>query len=150
MSFSRPIQWYHSHVDPIWPDGTFKVKSNYNSKTKIKIAHFLYQQRSNLILSLFQIEKCLVYCWFYHQALNPRASACLHGYLNFSTNGKRKIAIVSEEDKASLKVASIYTSRHFTISQRKTQKRHKTWNEKLLVFSPCGWQRVIQINNWYL
>jgi hypothetical protein len=23
MSFSRPIQWYHSHVDPIWPDGTF-------------------------------------------------------------------------------------------------------------------------------
>jgi hypothetical protein len=24
MSFLRPIQWYHSHVDPIWPDGTFK------------------------------------------------------------------------------------------------------------------------------
>ncbi len=24
MFFSRPIQWYHSHVDPIWPDGTFK------------------------------------------------------------------------------------------------------------------------------
>jgi hypothetical protein len=24
MSFTRPIQWYHSHVDPIWPDGTFK------------------------------------------------------------------------------------------------------------------------------
>ncbi len=24
MSFSRPIQWYHSHADPIWPDGTFK------------------------------------------------------------------------------------------------------------------------------
>jgi hypothetical protein len=23
MSFSRPIQWYHSHADPIWPDGTF-------------------------------------------------------------------------------------------------------------------------------
>jgi hypothetical protein len=22
--FSRPIQWYHSHADPIWPDGTFK------------------------------------------------------------------------------------------------------------------------------
>ncbi len=21
MSFSRPIQWYHSHVDPILPDG---------------------------------------------------------------------------------------------------------------------------------
>ncbi len=24
MSFSRLIQWYHSHVEPIWPDGTFK------------------------------------------------------------------------------------------------------------------------------
>jgi hypothetical protein len=24
MIFSMPIQWYHSHVDPIWPDGTFK------------------------------------------------------------------------------------------------------------------------------
>jgi hypothetical protein len=24
MSFSRPIQLYHSHADPIWPDGTFK------------------------------------------------------------------------------------------------------------------------------
>ncbi len=21
MSFSKPIQWYHSHVDPIWPNG---------------------------------------------------------------------------------------------------------------------------------
>jgi hypothetical protein len=25
MYFSRPIQWYHSHVDPIWLDDTFKV-----------------------------------------------------------------------------------------------------------------------------
>ncbi len=24
MSFSRPIQWYHCHADPFWPDGTFK------------------------------------------------------------------------------------------------------------------------------
>jgi hypothetical protein len=24
MSFSRPIQWYHSHADPIWPDGTLR------------------------------------------------------------------------------------------------------------------------------
>ncbi len=27
MSFSRPIQWYHSHIDPIWPDGTFNNSS---------------------------------------------------------------------------------------------------------------------------
>jgi hypothetical protein len=25
MFFSRPIQWYHSHADSIWPDGTFKM-----------------------------------------------------------------------------------------------------------------------------
>jgi hypothetical protein len=24
MSFSRPIQWYHSHADPIWQVGIFK------------------------------------------------------------------------------------------------------------------------------
>ncbi len=24
MSFSRAFQWYHSHAEPIWPDGTFK------------------------------------------------------------------------------------------------------------------------------
>jgi hypothetical protein len=24
MFFSKPIQWYQSHADPIWPDGTFK------------------------------------------------------------------------------------------------------------------------------
>jgi hypothetical protein len=23
--FLRPIQWYHSHADLIWPDGTFKL-----------------------------------------------------------------------------------------------------------------------------
>jgi hypothetical protein len=23
--FSRPIQWYYSHVYPIWPDGTFNA-----------------------------------------------------------------------------------------------------------------------------
>ncbi len=28
MSFSRAFQWYHSHLDPIWPEGTFKVKVN--------------------------------------------------------------------------------------------------------------------------
>ncbi len=27
MSFSRPIQLYHSHADPIWPDGNFNCIS---------------------------------------------------------------------------------------------------------------------------
>jgi hypothetical protein len=31
MSFSRPFQWYHSHADPIWPNGTFKRKVFYSS-----------------------------------------------------------------------------------------------------------------------
>ncbi len=26
MFFSMPIKWYHFHVDPIWPDGTYKKK----------------------------------------------------------------------------------------------------------------------------
>jgi hypothetical protein len=26
MSFSSPIQWYHSQADPFWPDGTFKPR----------------------------------------------------------------------------------------------------------------------------
>ncbi len=25
MSFSRPIQWYHSQADLIWPDRTFNL-----------------------------------------------------------------------------------------------------------------------------
>jgi hypothetical protein len=33
MSFSRPIQWYHSHADPIWPDGTFKYASYVQVRT---------------------------------------------------------------------------------------------------------------------
>jgi hypothetical protein len=29
MYFSRPIQWYHYHADPIWPDGTFQNVQKY-------------------------------------------------------------------------------------------------------------------------
>jgi hypothetical protein len=28
MSFLRPIQWYHSKADPIWPEGTFKPEQS--------------------------------------------------------------------------------------------------------------------------
>ncbi len=45
MSFSRPIQWYHSHADPIWPNGTFK-----NTDVKIKV------------LVLDKLEEFCVYC----------------------------------------------------------------------------------------
>ncbi len=30
MSFSWAFQWYHFHLDPIWPDGTFN-----NAETEI-------------------------------------------------------------------------------------------------------------------
>ncbi len=33
MSFSRAFQWYHSHLDPIWPDGTFKERRHRPSIT---------------------------------------------------------------------------------------------------------------------
>ncbi len=48
MSFSRPIQWYryHSHEDPIWPDGTFNVNqttpwNSLKNLTKIFISFFI-------------------------------------------------------------------------------------------------------------
>ncbi len=25
MTFLRPIQWYHSQANPIWPDGAFDI-----------------------------------------------------------------------------------------------------------------------------
>jgi hypothetical protein len=38
MSFLRAIQWFHSHADPIWPDGTFKyfprILSKYAERSK--------------------------------------------------------------------------------------------------------------------
>ncbi len=32
----RPIQWYHSHVDLIWPDGTFKFSKTSLLFVKVK------------------------------------------------------------------------------------------------------------------
>ncbi len=41
MSFSRAIQWYHSHADPIWPDGTFKPAQEWEqlSRKQAKLRH---------------------------------------------------------------------------------------------------------------
>jgi hypothetical protein len=47
MSFSMPIQWFHSHEDPIWPDGTFKTAAlvgRLGSALNLLIArHFVMQ-----------------------------------------------------------------------------------------------------------
>ncbi len=36
MSFSRAFQWYHSHLDPIWPDGTFKASNYEHTEWKLQ------------------------------------------------------------------------------------------------------------------
>jgi hypothetical protein len=45
MFFSRPIQWYHSHADPIWLDGTFKsmVPQCVGAKSKAEMEEMLRQ-----------------------------------------------------------------------------------------------------------
>ncbi len=44
MSFSRPIQWYSSHADLIWPDGTFNASRDEfwkNVAENIQVIYFL-------------------------------------------------------------------------------------------------------------
>jgi hypothetical protein len=45
MSFLRPIQWYQSHADPVWPDGTFKslVPQCVGAKSKAEMEEMLRQ-----------------------------------------------------------------------------------------------------------
>jgi hypothetical protein len=59
MPFSRHIQWYHSHADPIWPDGTFKqfyephVLLLVSEEWTIQICidpHLLQDRRGNIVL----------------------------------------------------------------------------------------------------
>jgi hypothetical protein len=35
-SFSRHIQWYHSHADLIWPDGIFQDSAHLNLKKRFE------------------------------------------------------------------------------------------------------------------
>jgi hypothetical protein len=54
MSFSRPIQWYHSQADPIWPDGTFNATS---SEKQSNVANIL---TDTFIWDLSKITVCTV------------------------------------------------------------------------------------------
>ncbi len=58
MSFSRAFQWYHSHLDPIWPDSTFNHAQHY--KYKDDTSHYL--QFSCKGKSATQSNNILVYC----------------------------------------------------------------------------------------
>jgi hypothetical protein len=44
MSFQRAFQWYRSHADPIWPDGTFnKSMCEINQRKYAKLTfHHMY------------------------------------------------------------------------------------------------------------
>ncbi len=46
MSFSRPIQWYHSRVDPIWTDGTYTVRTNKKADLR------LFQRQSGALFAI--------------------------------------------------------------------------------------------------
>ncbi len=55
MSFSRPIQWYHSHADPIWPDGSFKPREICNwSKDEVKAAYRRGKMRKHDSRTIFR------------------------------------------------------------------------------------------------
>ncbi len=52
MSFLRPIQWYHSQADPIWPDGTLKNKYKALSTLLNSAEYSITRERILLIASL--------------------------------------------------------------------------------------------------
>jgi hypothetical protein len=61
MSFSRPIQWYHSHADPIWPDGNF----NDDVTLLVLLLNFLdgdLECSDVLVLTRLMMRESLVYC----------------------------------------------------------------------------------------
>jgi hypothetical protein len=49
MNFSRPIQWYHSHADPIWPDSTFKDARKLPVNMDFAI-HYPLREKINIII----------------------------------------------------------------------------------------------------
>jgi hypothetical protein len=84
MSFLRSIQGYPSHVDPIWPDGTFKY-STFPTIKKIKDpgplnSKNIFEQLNNN--SCVQTGSCVyrrrkfragaTYVWFY------LTTGCIH------------------------------------------------------------------------
>ncbi len=54
MSFSRPIQWYHSYVDPIWPDSTFKYKMKKTYPIdRLMLSFFIFFATKRVTIYLF-------------------------------------------------------------------------------------------------
>ncbi len=105
MSFSRAFQWYHSHLDPIWPDGTFNnlalpcrwwlqnfilrhiyEKKVFTVQKFVKKANMIFQkcnigfktQTLMLILNLLKSCKKLM-----QKIINEKVTESLHFYLYF-------------------------------------------------------------------
>ncbi len=98
MSFKRAFQWYHSHADPIWPDGTFKmkfflmftvygsrtlmlivdlVKKNYSFKMRFYKAFLSYTPLWIFFLSgKFRIVQVQFYCSFFDLFADPLFQCC--------------------------------------------------------------------------
>ncbi len=58
MSFSRPIQWYHSHADPIWPDGFF---NSYTDKKENQIFLIYKKIQSGAVAKSYMTDGLLIY-----------------------------------------------------------------------------------------
>jgi hypothetical protein len=57
MSFKRAFQWYHSHADPIWPDGTSNGTNNHLGRTDQQ-----WQTKYNLSILAAANSVRIVYC----------------------------------------------------------------------------------------
>ncbi len=58
MSFSRPIQWYHSHADTIWPDGSF---NSYTDKKENQIFLIYKKIQSGAVAKSYMTKGLLIY-----------------------------------------------------------------------------------------
>ncbi len=55
MSFSRPIQWYHSHADPIWPYGTFNVPVSGSNAKQSGLLSVFFLNKGNVSCHEFSL-----------------------------------------------------------------------------------------------
>jgi hypothetical protein len=70
MFFSKPIQCcYHSHADPIWPDGTFKQKIVGEKKRQRYVnTYLIYKEKKHSknaknLGNLFNVHLNMVQFW---------------------------------------------------------------------------------------
>ncbi len=72
MSFPRPIEWYHSHTDPIWPDGTFKPENINIKRTSSQDEYFwkVYKKKSENEIKTSNLRIINYILTLFHKSLN--------------------------------------------------------------------------------